>query len=154
MSASTTERSGSQNDSERRSSKSTSTAACSELPQRFCTVPLIPAKSLFQCPSLTRTTVPLRASYACKSLDLLIVVLVAAIMTAPTPELPSHRRVTLRAAAPSFAIGSASKAPRFRHRSARPPPGSRDDHRSVLWCRRALSQAACLHPELPPTCRF
>src|SRR5215204_707074 len=71
MSSSAKDRSGSQNNSERPSSSRTSTAACSELPQRFCTVPLIPANWSFQCPSLTRTTVPLRASLTCKSLGLL-----------------------------------------------------------------------------------
>src|SRR5215203_616306 len=67
MSPSTTDRSVSQNNSARPSSSRTSTAACSELPQQFCTVPVIPANWLFQCPSLTCTTVPLRASFACKA---------------------------------------------------------------------------------------
>src|SRR4051812_26775548 len=71
MSSSTTDRSGSQNNSERPSSKRTSTAGCAEFPQTFCTVPLIPESWLFQCPSLTRTTVPLRASLACTSFILL-----------------------------------------------------------------------------------
>src|SRR5215208_345826 len=63
MSTSTASRLESQNNSERPSSSRTSTVACSELPQHFCIVPCIPANWLFQCPSLTRTTVPLRASY-------------------------------------------------------------------------------------------
>src|SRR5215204_7172880 len=68
MSSSTTDRSGSQNNSERPSSSRTSTAACSDCPQHTWIVPHIPANWLFQCPSLTRTTVPLRASYASKKL--------------------------------------------------------------------------------------
>src|SRR5215210_976945 len=71
MSSSSTDRSVSQNNSERLSSSRTSTAACSECPQRFWTVPLIPANCLFRCPSLTRTTVPLSASLASMSLSLL-----------------------------------------------------------------------------------
>ncbi len=70
MSSSTTDRSESQNNSERPSSRRTSTAACSDGPQRCRTVPRIPAKCLLLCPSLTRTTVPLRASLACKSFSL------------------------------------------------------------------------------------
>src|SRR4028119_195319 len=63
---STTSKSESQNNSERLSSNSTSTTACSDCPEHFCTVPSIPANSAFQCPSLTRTNVPLRASYGSK----------------------------------------------------------------------------------------
>src|SRR5215217_2434545 len=66
MSSSTTARLGSQNNSRCPSSSRTSTAACSELPQHLWIVPYIPANSDFQCPSLTLTTVPLRASYASK----------------------------------------------------------------------------------------
>src|SRR5215212_4812384 len=66
MSSSTTARLGSQNNSRCPSSSRTSTAACSELPQHLWIVPYIPANSDFQCPSLTFTTVPLRASYASK----------------------------------------------------------------------------------------
>src|SRR5918997_384367 len=58
MSSSTTSRLGSQNSSKRPSSISTSTAACSDRPQTFCTVPSLPAKSVFQCPSFTLTNVP------------------------------------------------------------------------------------------------
>src|SRR5215203_6997033 len=66
MSLSTASRLGSQNNSERPSSSRTSTAACSDCPQHAWIVPCIPANSVFQCPSLTRTAVPLRASYAFK----------------------------------------------------------------------------------------
>src|SRR5829696_3785605 len=75
ISCSTTERSVSQNNSGRPSSRRTSTAACSELPQRCCTVPLMPENWLFQWPSLTLTTVPLRASLACTSFSLLLFLL-------------------------------------------------------------------------------
>src|SRR3712207_2727195 len=63
MASSATSKSGSQNNSERLSSNNTSTAACSDCPQQCWIVPSIPANSAFQCPSLTRTIVPLRASY-------------------------------------------------------------------------------------------
>src|SRR5918994_2894168 len=63
IASSPTSRSGSQNNSERLSSNRTSTPACSDCPQQCWIVPNIPAKSLFQCPFLTRTSVPLRASY-------------------------------------------------------------------------------------------
>src|SRR5215203_6692820 len=46
------------------------------------------------------------------------------ITTAPTLGLPSPRRFTVRAAAPSFAVLSTSKAQRFRPHNACPPPSS------------------------------
>src|SRR5215204_1847732 len=68
MSLSTASRLGSQNNSERPSSSRTCTSACSDCPLHAWIVPSIPRSSLFQCLSLTRTTVPLRASYNSKSL--------------------------------------------------------------------------------------
>src|ERR687886_2565784 len=67
MSPSTTSRLGSQNNSTCPSSNTTSTAAFSESAQHFCTLPHIPANLVFQCFSLTRTRVPLRASNASKT---------------------------------------------------------------------------------------
>jgi hypothetical protein len=68
MSSSTTERSASQNNRKLPSSNRTSTAPCAPLTQAPCMVALIPAHSLFQWPSLTRTTVPVCASYDSKAL--------------------------------------------------------------------------------------
>src|SRR4028119_1151025 len=65
MALSATSKSESQNNSERLSSNSTSTAACSDCPQQYWIVPSIPANSFFQCPALIRTSVPLPASYHC-----------------------------------------------------------------------------------------
>src|SRR5215207_6655210 len=109
MSLSTASRLGSQNNSERPSSSKTSTAACSDCPQHAWIDPYIPLNWLFQCPSRTRTNVPLRASYASKSLPLFS-------WSGPkqlryprspyharpsqqhTPELPSSKRCTVRVA--------------------------------------------------------
>ena len=134
MSPSATDRSVSQNNSERPSSSRTSTAACSEFPQQFCTVPIIPANWLFQWPSLTRTTVPLRASLACKTSNLLFIYWSGSV--------------------PSSEVRGTSKARRFRPRTARLPPGSWDDRRSSLSCRRGLFRFVYFRPALPPTCLY
>lgn len=75
-------------------------------------------------------------------------------MAAHVPEITSSRRFTVSAGAPSFAGRSARKVQRFRHRSAPPPPSSRDGRRSSLWCQHVLSRPVWLHPALPPTCRY
>ena len=83
-----------------------------------------------------------------------VVLLVADINSAPSPRLPSSRLFTVRAGASSFAVRGTSRARRFRPRRARPPPGSRDDRRSSLWCRHALPRPAWLRPAPPPMCRY
>src|SRR5918998_4409205 len=89
MSSSTTSRLGSQKNSRCPSSSRTSTAAYSELPQHSWIVPYIPANSVFQCPSLTRTTVPLRASYAFKMIPPSLVGARTNLQPRPDPKLVS-----------------------------------------------------------------
>ena len=101
MSSSTKDGSGSQNNSELPTSSRTPTAACSGFPQQFCTVPITPARWPFQWTSLTRTTVPLRASLACTSLYLLSFSLLL-LSRQPTPGLPPARRFTVTVATSPF----------------------------------------------------
>ena len=129
-------------------------------------MPSIPAKSAFQCPFLTHTTVLYELRTLARVLPpfLLVKTRLTALPSSATPcstattattlELPSARRFTVRATPLSFAVRDTSKARCFRPQTARPSPSSQDDRRCALSCRRVPSRAAWLHPALPQTCRY
>src|SRR5215204_2652071 len=108
---------------------------------------------------------PLRASYACKSSNLLHPPFGIRTTASPSFATLYHHEGTRsyatvgqtshgEGAPPSCAVRGTSKVQRFRPKSARPSPSNRDGRTFALSCRHFLSRSAWLHRALPPTCRY